>query len=369
MEQAGFQFGSVYWPWVFPAYKYLANPLAKYYLYYSTDHGTWGGIGLALSNSPTGPFVQYTPTGSPVQDSACPGTYTNGHASQPGAVYMDAQAGSSTPMTVWGTPGASPTPGAINYMQCETPAVIWDEAAGKLRMFYQVGSSNGRAVFSKPSDPTATPALYETFYSATGSQSTCSATSSDGVTWLKDRNFIIQPTWSSQTPGDGHSGYFNPFRIGGQWHAYHLWGSTAYGHMAVSHAQGAGATAWQVDNRELGSWPQLCGLSSSSNAMGIMWNGVSVIDGQSGPVGIGVVSEFSSGSAARESYIATLPLSRDLRKPLAHPSKFSFTAGALPWETADLKGVSVMQDQGNTYVYYATKTAGGAYNVGVMQYV
>lgn len=368
-EKAGFALGAVYWPWVVPAYKYLANPLAKYYLYYSTDHSTWGGIGLALSDSPTGPFVQYTPSGPSTQDPNCPGTYTNGHPNQAGAIYMDAQAGSTTPNTVWGTPGAAPTPGTINYMQCETPSVVWDEQIGMFRMFYQVGSVNGRAVFSRPADMTATPALYETFYSATGAQSTLSATSPDGITWTKDRNFIIQPIWQSHSPGDGHSGYFLPSRYAGQWSAYHLWGSTNYARFALSRASGVGASEWQTDNRELGPWSHICGLSSTSAAMGLNWNNLHLIEGKDGPIGIGTISEFVSGGSARESALCVVPMSRDLRKPLCKPSITSFVSGALSWESTDLKGVSVMQDGGKTYVYYGCKTAGGAYNVGVMQYV
>lgn len=368
MEKSGFALGAVYWPFVFPAYKYLKNAPAKYFLYYSTDHSTWGGIGLAMSDSPTGPFVQYTPRGPSVQDANCPGTYTNGHANQAGAIYMDAQAGSTTPNTVWGTPGASPVPGTIAYMQCETPAVVWDESIGKLRMFYQVGSVNGRGVFSRPADMTATPALYETFYSATGAQSTLSAISDDGVNWYKDRNFIIQPVWQSHSPGDGHSGYFVPSRVAGQWVAYHLWGSTNYARMAISRAT-SGASDWVTSNQELGPWAHICGKSTGGKDMGINWNNVFVLDGLDGPVAIGSVGEFISGGSAREQYLCSFPLSTDLRKPLAKPKLFSFASGALSWESTDLKGMSVMRDNGKTYVYYACKTAGGAYNVGVMQYV
>ena len=367
-EKAGFDLGAVLWPWVFPAYKYIANPLAKYYLYYSTDHATWGGIGLALSDSPTGPFVQYTPPGPSTQDPNCPGTYTNGHPNQAGAIYMDAQVGATSGNVVWGTPGAVPVAGTINYMQCETPSVIWDEEAGLLRMFYQVGSTNGRAVWSNPADPTATPALYETFYSSTGAQSTCCAVSTDGINWTKDRNFIIHPIWQSHTPGDGHSGYFMPSLVNGQWMAYHLWGSTNYARMAMSRAAGPGATNWATDNRELGPWGHVCGKSSGGKDMQINWNNTSVIDGARGPIAIGTIGEYASGVATREMYLFAAPLSADLRKVTAYPKKFSFVSGALPWESTDIKGASVLQDEGRVYVYYSCKV-GAAYNVGVMEYV
>lgn len=365
MEAAGRGLGAVYSPCVIPAYKYLANPLAKYYLYYSTDHSTWGGIGLALSDSPLGPFQQYVPTGASVEDPACPGTYTNGHPQQLGAIYIDAQVGSSTPNTVWGTPGPTLTPGPINFMQCETPFVIWDEGIGKFRMFYQVGSSNGRPVFSRPAELTASPPLYETFYSSTGNQATLSATSDDGINWTKDRNFIIQRTWSSNTPGDGHSGYFTPSKIGGRWSAYHLWGSTDYGRVALSHAAGPGANNWQTDNRELGAWSYLCGRASDGRRMRVNWTSMALIENNGGITGITGISTFASGTGASEGYLCAFPISRDLRKPLETPSRFSF--GALPWESNNLAGTSVMQDGGQTYVYYACKV-GGAYNIGVLSF-
>lgn len=367
-EKPGFSLGAVLWPWVFPAYKYIAKPLAKYYLYYSTDHATWGGIGLALSDSPTGPFVQYTPPGPSTQDPNCPGTYTNGHPNQAGAIYMDAQVGATSGNVVWGTPGAVPVAGNINFMQCETPSVIWDVEAGLLRMFYQVGSTNGRAVWSNPADPTATPALYETFYSSTGAQSTCCAVSADGISWTKDRNFIIHPIWQSHTPGDGHSGYFMPSLVNGQWMAYHLWGSTNYARMAMSRAAGPGATNWVTDNRELGPWGHVCGKSSGGKDMQINWNNTSVIEADRGPLAIGTIGEYASGVATREMYLFAAPLSADLRKVTAYPKKFSFVSGALPWESTDIKGASVLMDEGRVYVYYSCKV-GSAYNVGVMEYV
>lgn len=365
MEAAGRGLGAVYSPCVIPAYKYLANPLAKYYLYYSTDHSTWGGIGLALSDNPLGPFRQYVPVGASIEDPACPGTYTNGHPNQLGAIYMDAQAGTASPLAEWGAAGATFVPGAINFMQCETPQVIWDEGIGKFRMFYQVGSSNGRPVFSRPAELTATPPKYETFYSSTGNQATLSATSDDGVTWKKDRNFIIQRSWSNHTPGDGHSGYFVASKIGGRWTAYHLWSSTDYGRMALSHAAGPGAKNWQTDNRELGNWSYVCGKATDGRPMRMNWNGLHLLESNGGVLGVGAISTFASGTAESEGFICAIPLSRDLRKPLQTPVRFSLSSGLLPWESTNMAGMSVMQDGGRTYVYYACKV-GSAYNIGVL---
>lgn len=368
MQKPGFGLSAIYWPWVWPAYKYLANPLAKYYLYYSTDHSTWGGIGLALSDSPTGPFVQYTPSGGSQQDINCPGTYTNGHANQPGAIYMDAQAGSTTPVTQWGGPGSPYTAGSVNFMQCETPSVIWDESIGMARMFYQVGGSNGRPVYARRADPTGTPAFPLTFYSGWGSQWTMSAVSSDGINWYKDPYFYVATTWNTMAPGDGHTGYFVPFKTRGQWCAYHLYGSTNYARFALSRAvDGSGASNWNTDNRELGPWSHMCPVSIGNKPMQLTWNGAAVVDTEAGPMALGGVVEFASGTAARESYLATWPLSSDLRKPLANPRIHRLSGGALPWEASDSPAAAcVMQDGGRTYVYYTT---GADYSLGVMEYI
>ena len=51
---------SIYWPWLIKVEGLIENPLGKYYLYYSTDHGqTAGYISVAYSNYILGPFTDY----------------------------------------------------------------------------------------------------------------------------------------------------------------------------------------------------------------------------------------------------------------------------------------------------------------------
>jgi hypothetical protein len=50
--------GDIYWPCLFPAGQILDDPLGEYYLYYSPDHAS-GGLGMAYSDSITGPFTDY----------------------------------------------------------------------------------------------------------------------------------------------------------------------------------------------------------------------------------------------------------------------------------------------------------------------
>ena len=141
----------VYWPWVIRADEHIVSPLGKYYLYYSSDHGT-GGFAMAYSNDLAGPWAPH------------------------GKVYGDTE----------------------STEEGETPSVVWDETISKYRMFYHCNGAkyNGGAS------------------SALGIQSTLSATSTNGIAWTKDPAFVIDIPGANQTRGDGHTGYFLPFSTG-----------------------------------------------------------------------------------------------------------------------------------------------------------
>ena len=102
--------GSVYWPFVVDTsgLALTGTPPARYLMYYSTDHDSGaGGIGLAVSSSPTGPFLPHS------------------------KVYVDTVAGTQT----------------------ETPTVIFDERAGLLNMYYQqdgVGTNQSTLLATSP---------------------------------------------------------------------------------------------------------------------------------------------------------------------------------------------------------------------------
>ena len=135
--------------------------------------------------------------------------------------------------------------------------------------------------------------------------------------------------------------------------------------MALSHAAGPGAKNWQTDNRELGNWSYVCGKATDGRPMRMNWNGLHLLESNGGVLGVGTISTFASGTAESEGFICAIPLSRDLRKPLQTPVRFSLSSGLLPWESTNMAGMSVMQDGGRTYVYYACKV-GSAYNIGVL---
>lgn len=50
----------IYWPTVINAERIFDDPLGTFYMYYSEDHGNPGAIGLAYSDSPLGPFIDYS---------------------------------------------------------------------------------------------------------------------------------------------------------------------------------------------------------------------------------------------------------------------------------------------------------------------
>jgi len=64
----------------------LRNPLGKYYLYYS-PHNAPGGICLAYSDSPEGPWTEYGE--NPILHSAWPPHYKVSHISGPSVVYNE----------------------------------------------------------------------------------------------------------------------------------------------------------------------------------------------------------------------------------------------------------------------------------------
>ncbi|MDU2494401.1 MAG: hypothetical protein E7D19_00895, partial [Klebsiella grimontii] len=84
----------------------------------------------------------------------------------------------------------------VSGEQSETPSVVWDEKNNRMVMFYQQAGVG------------------------TGQQSTLWATSTDGYNWV--RQGIATQMMSTGQPGDGHTGYFKPFRFAGSMYGYSL---------------------------------------------------------------------------------------------------------------------------------------------------
>lgn len=295
----------IFWFFVVDASK-LPAPLAKYYAYYSTEHdATYGGVALAYSDTPYGPWTNH------------------------GEVFSD---------RVRTTQGSG-------YGQTETPSVIYDEATGRLRMFYQQINA------------TSTNRFTGAVLNAQGVQSTLSATSVDGITWTVDPTFIIDVLPGGASAGDGHCGYFLPFVVNNTLHAYSLFGSANYPHGAVHRCTGVSGD-WVTDPRPLTVGQPYCVLSDLVQrriewwqSFAFMWNGQ--------PYLMATLSNFVSGGAPSNRRIAVAPLSLDLREPL---SKFTQVWDVtLPFETGDIMSMTPFFDGTELYVYLVVRSGGVDY--------
>lgn len=290
----------------------ISGALGRYYAYYSTDHSaTFGGIAMAYSDTPVGPWTNY------------------------GQVFVD---------NVRTYNGGS-------YGQTETPSVIMDDDS-TLRMFYQ----QIKAVVNGAN--------------ANGVQSTLSATSSDGISWAVDDDFILDvppisgPSGIGRNAGDGHTGYFNPFFYKDRWFAYSAYGSGNYGRFAIHHCTGK-LNEWITDPRPLGS----CQDSADQGdgiARRVSWNGSAVYETANGPLLLATISPFTSGGVNGGTALPAMgPISSDLRRPIGRLKPI--WSPTLSWESSAFSGYKSFITDGTLYIYYMVTTGGVRY-VGVMKH-
>lgn len=292
-EPAG-QYSTIYWPWVIRTDN-LPNPLGQYYMYYSTDHGisggaATGGIGMMFGPTPLGPWTNY------------------------GQVFVDT---------------ASQSPG---NGETETPSVVWDPYSNNYRMFYhQNGAqwSGGNAI---------------------GQQSTLSATSTDGITWTKDANFILDVPNLLWQHGDGHLGYFLPFQGRSGLFAYSLYGGTVGADFALWACDGP-LNSWQTEGGTLGYSSHLLPTSILGEAGHTGWNSSFVVQSGGQEWWVGRLSNFAAGATAANCRIAVAPISLDYKKLLARP--VVIWRPTLPWESNDLRMCNPYIEGGVLYVYYS----------------
>ncbi|MFC4359532.1 hypothetical protein ACFO0N_16440 [Halobium salinum] len=256
----------VYWPWVLKADEVLSNPLDTYYLYFSEDH-TSGGVGLATFSEPGGPVTDR------------------------GKVF-DAHAG-----------------------QDETPAVVWDDRAGELKMTYH---STDLGTF----------------------QSTGVATSTDGVNWTDEGLLLDAP---AEYPGNSHTGYFRPFRHGERWVGYHLMGGGDYPRFAYS-------TSTDFQN-----WHTSAPLVNDVETLGgddrrIEWNATNVVAYNGTYYWVGVVSPQTSGADGGGKEVYAAPFLSPRR--IAPPTRvFGETE---TWESGGVYNPYWFVHESTAYVAYTT---------------
>ncbi len=289
---------TLYWPWVISTEE-ITSPLDAFYMYFSTDHdATVGGIYMASAPTPTGPWTQR------------------------GLVYVDDTGGSQT----------------------ETPSVIYDRDAGTFRMFYQQASAKYGA-------GNATSAI--------GVQSTLSATSSDGLTWVKDTSFILDiPSPWGTVHGDGHTGYFTPFVGKNGLCAYSLHGGGNGGECVLW--EGKTPAVWATNRVSLGYGYELTGGLTYSR---VEWNHCSIVEASGQEYVFGLITDGVSGGAEKNARLFASRVSANYRF-LTEAPKIIWEPDEA-WESADIRSCCSLFVDGVLYVYYTI----GKTKIGVMSHV
>lgn len=297
---------SVFWAWVIKGERF-ANPIAKYYMYYATDHGV-GGIKLATSNSLTSGWVVY------------------------GQVYDD-------------TSGIS----------TETPSVVWDNLFNRYILYYQCQTAKygaGNAFIAK------------------GAQSTLAATSTDGITWTKDPNFILDIPYLSTQAGDGHTGYLLPFKTKRGLFAYSLYGGTNSNTMVLWNCKdrlggrnysGTSVNDWYSDRIGLGYGLEVT-QDGELAGRAINWLSSFVVEADGTEYLVGIISDLVSGTTAKNGVIAVTPIAANYKGLLGRPTIIWRPTEA--WESVDIRSVTPFVEDGILYVLYTTQ-AGTTFSIGV----
>lgn len=274
------------WPWVVDTAKVpsITNPLARYHIYFATDHNSRGGIYMMYTNNlQHGPYTLYR--GGP-------------DATNTAILYEDLDDTAARP------PANS----------TETPSLVYDPIEGKLRMFYHCvnpcyGSGTGN--LTNVTDPSGAKSGCTAFSAAQG---TMSALQYDarGTVFTKDRGFALDVYWSSGGHGYGdHTGYFLPFYARGGWHAYHLGGGTDSGSMCVSHAIGNDLGRWRSEKRQLSHYTNLFKEQGFDNYC-VLWHNSTVVDTNKGPMLIGAASTPASGLQQGQKLLFSAPVDDDM---------------------------------------------------------
>lgn len=281
-----------FWWWVVKVDGVLASPLGKYYAYFSTDHDAGdGGISLAYADSPIGPWIFY------------------------GEVLVD-NIRSTSPATI----------------QTETPSVL-AQSDGTIRMFYHVVSAT---VAGLP---------------AQGVQSTLSATSANGITWVHDETFILDEATFGRDAGNGHTGYFTPSVYNNRWYGYSLFGSGDYPHYKL-HVCNGDLNDWSTDPRGLG-YHQDRALMADGVVRHVVWSGSFIVEKNGSPYLLSTLGSFISGGATGNNVLAMARLSGDLRAPIG---KFTpVWSKTLDWEGDSLMSSTPFVEGSTLYVYYVTR--------------
>jgi hypothetical protein len=282
------ELGSWSWFWLVDTKKVpsIKKPLARWYVYFSPDHDTRGGVRLYYTDDLTRPQKWTLYRGGP-------------HASAPSLIYEDLD-DSATKDPTYST---------------ETPSFVFDEVEGKLRQFYHCVNPSygaGGATITNLTDPNGARSGTTAY---TAGQGTMSALQADdvGVVFTKDRSFALDVFWSLGGHGYGdHTGYFVPFHVRGGWAAYHINGGSDAGAFGLSRAIGGDLGRWRSEKRQLGRYTHLFKEVGYPNSM-VGWNNCSAVETAHGLKLIGSATTPASGLAQGSKLMFCASLADDLR--------------------------------------------------------
>jgi hypothetical protein len=262
----------------------ITAPLARYHIYFATDHDSRGGVYLMYTDDLSrGPYTLFR-GGPDVTNTAI--------------LYEDLD----------DTASRSPA------YSTETPSMVYDPIAGKMRMFYHCVNpcyGNGSGSLTNVTDPTGAKSGCTAYQAAQGTMCALQYNNS-GTVFTKDRDFALDVYWSSGGHGYGdHTGYFIPFYARGGWHAYHLGGSGDSAAMCVSHAIGNDLGRWRSEKRQLAHYTDLLKDQGLDNYC-VLWNNSRVIDTSKGPMLIGAASTPASGVTQGSKALIAAPIADDM---------------------------------------------------------
>lgn len=285
---------TIYWPYVLNVGAIPGlTPVAPWYMYYSTDHaGDAGGIYLATASSPYGPWTPYS--GGP-------------------QVFND----------------------STNGDQCENASVVWDEQALIFRMFYKLFTTVGASTFVQMVE--------------------CLATSPDGINWTRVGQILELPQTNILQPGNQQVGYGRPFRVGSHWHMHLMQGG---GNNPIwAHASSSDGATWVMDAQPLSygvdELVDVAGATTplAQNEIRYEMNSGDVLWWRDRLWWFGIISNFSSGSNAKNARLGCAPLRPDLRS-LEGPCVYLLQPPTGANESYNYRSVHTHAYQGRLFMTY-----------------
>ncbi|HID7392017.1 TPA: hypothetical protein ACXHUI_004793 [Klebsiella pneumoniae] len=302
----------------YPTFERLNTPIIQFsqqsaetiYWPWILDKSVWGGSGFALFYS-TDHSATHDPSGIFLFESDdITGPWINR-----GKVFRDDTGG-------W---------------QSETPSVIYDSATNKVLMYYQQAEVPG----------------------SIGQQQTCLATADPADLTIWTRVGVVLDKEFAEQPGDGHCGYFRPFKFNGRMLGYSLYGGTLFSNASLWVSDDGGYT-WQRDGRLIGWMQDKCRhladiLKVEQHLVVLTMYEGDVINWKGEPWWVGVVGKAQSGSVSIRNYrLVTAPLASDFGSLLTRVNDITPAPAHYEIQTdIDYPGNCVVS-HGRLYMVYRT---------------